>query len=99
MSERDIQRRLAALHRSYMESIQPFLKIKSDIYAISMPTIIITTDGVTRAYEFNEQQKKLLAQVDEFLDSAKKRYNADAHKVLGVLSEFCQSTRDSSSMR
>lgn len=56
--------------RAFLDAIQPILKIKSHIYAITLPKIIVHANGeVEREYQFSEEQQKALSSLEGMIDA------------------------------
>lgn len=67
--------KVAELHREYMRAIQPLIKMKSDIYAMNLPVMIIEPDGNMRSeYRFNEGQVMALESIDAAIKETKKSF-------------------------
>lgn len=68
-------------YRQYLDLIEPWLKLKRDIYSFSMPKITIFLDGDALPkyeYEFSEQQKTTLVQIDNVINAIAKEYFTDS---------------------
>ena len=71
---REIEKR-QNLKTSFLECIKTFLKIKCDIYAVSLPTITITEGGdITHGYKFTQEQQTTLKHVDKAIASIQRSH-------------------------
>lgn len=60
--------------REYLEAIKPFTDAKLEIYAVTIPTIVIHPDGqVERRYNFTPGQQEIMRLADEAIDAVKAR--------------------------
>jgi len=57
--------RVFSLEQEYYRNIRPYVKMKTDIYNLTIPVIIIRSEGVERTYNFTPEQGKALEQIDE----------------------------------
>ena len=78
--------RLAFLEREYYKNIGPYVKMKASIYNVSIPMIIISSEGVKREYNFTPEQEKAINQIDELIrhiQEQTKAYIDDAYELYG----------------
>ena len=55
--------------RSYLECIKPFIKIKCDIYAVSIPVMTVSERGdIGHEYKFTPEQQSTLDLIDQNID-------------------------------
>jgi hypothetical protein len=60
---------------AFRTTIQPFLKIKSDLMRFKAPKMTLHPDGrFESVYEWTEEEKKAFAKVDELVADVAKRY-------------------------
>jgi len=60
--------------RAFQEAIQPFIRMKCSRMNFKMPKRIIYADGSSETeYEWTEEEKALLAQIDELIAAEAKR--------------------------
>ena len=79
---REIEKR-QKIKASFLECINPFLKIKCDIYAVSLPTITITEKGdITHEYKFTPEQQTTLKHVDKAITSIQKSHKTMLRKIM-----------------
>lgn len=56
--------------RAFLDAIQPILKMKMRIYSMTLPTILVSSNGeVERDYHFSSEQQRALANLDEMIDA------------------------------
>ena len=61
-------------HREYIKAIQPYIKIKTDIYNMTIPNMLIHKDGtVEYEHNFTEQQELILNQIDECVEAIRSK--------------------------
>ena len=59
--------------RAFMEAIRPILAVKSSIYAMTMPRLLIYPDShMESEYAFTPEQQRILDQADEFIECVAK---------------------------
>ena len=87
------------VRESYLECIKPYVKIKSDIYAITIPLITISEDGeISHEYVFTDQQNLIFKQLEEIMDIVKRDHEKMAKDIApSQFSYSCKSDRESKS--
>lgn len=65
----------AALTEQFMIEIEPYLKIKRDIFNCALPTFILTSDGriINAGYDMTDAQKAMLANADDAINLIHKK--------------------------
>lgn len=82
---RIIYERIDRLNKEYRQTIEPYLKIKSDIYNLSMPDILVFKTGVEYRYKFSDETKKTLSLIELTLSDLAIKYRKlaeDAYRFL-----------------
>lgn len=61
--------------RQFLEAIEPYQKIKVDMYKLAIPTIICKPGGVAEyKYNFTDEQQRTLDQLDKLIEAARYKY-------------------------
>ena len=67
-----IERRVR--YRAYQEAIRPHIRLKTKMFSLKMPKYLIHADGRSEAvYEWTEEEKKAIAQIDELMAAEARR--------------------------
>lgn len=75
MMEPDQALRYERARRDFLKEIEPFLKLKTEIYSITLPRITVYRDGrVETQYLFSERQREILDMCDEMIEAIRVRY-------------------------
>ena len=78
---REIEKR-QNIKKSFLECIKPFLKIKCDIYVVSLPIITITKKGdIAHEYKFTPEQQTTLKHVDQVIASIQRSHKTMLKKI------------------
>ena len=73
------------IRESYLECIKPFIKIKCDINAITLPIITIDADGgIRHEYKYTPAQEMILKQVDEAIGMVQRQHEKMIKEVSGT---------------
>ncbi len=65
---------LARRVRHYLEAIEPYQKMRYELYSMTLPTTTIYPDGrIEHDYNFTDQQKETLRLADEAMEMIKQR--------------------------
>lgn len=64
--------RLVIRQRQFLKAIEPYQKIKVDMYRLAIPTITCKPGGVVEhKYNFTDEQQRTLYQLDELIENAR----------------------------
>lgn len=75
MNEVNDVEQLVMRQREYAEAIQPYIDMKVKVYAVSLPTTIVYSDGrVEQQYNFTPELEQQLRIADEMIAMARAKY-------------------------
>lgn len=67
-------RKIENKRRLYLRDIQPYINLKTKIYAVSMPEYRVYKDRVETVYKFTSEQKEILDNLDAMIDRVFQSY-------------------------